>query len=176
MHREDPMSNLRLMAAHGAKVFRRGESGQSLIEFAVMGVVLIMLLQGVLDLGRAYFTYLALKDAAADGAYFGAAFPRCLDGAGGDSRDNSLAGCVNPNNIDYRTRKSAPSGGLVDWTTAAVTTTYSDPTNYVPGSLVTVTVSSNYRLLTPLVGAIAGTQDLPLYAQSVGVIVSNALP
>ena len=158
------------------------ERGQSLVEFAVMGIVLLMLLQGVLDLGRAYFTFLALKDAAADGAYFAAAYPRCVDGPSGGgpegnyAADNSLTTCGNPNNIEYRTRKSAPSGGLVDWTNATVNVNYTLPLNYDPGSLVTVTVSSQYRLLTPLIGAIAGTQELPLYAQSVGVIVNNGLP
>ena len=171
------MSNFPLPPSQTSRqAFGHSEKGQSLVEFSVMAIVLLMLVQGVLDLGRAYFTFLALKDAAADGAYFGAAYPRCIDGAGGDARDNSLGGCVNPNNIDYRVRKSAPSGGLVDWTNATVTTTYADPTNYAPGSLVTVTVRSQYRLLTPLIGAIAGTQDLPLYAQSVSVIVSNAVP
>ncbi len=165
-----------------------GEHGQSLVEFAVMGIVLLMLLQGVLDLGRAYFTFLALKDAAADGAYFAAAYPRCVDGPSGSvpppaierdgnyPADNSLTACGNPNNIEYRTRKSAPAGGLVDWTNATVNVTYTLPLNYNPGSLVTVTVIYEYELMTPLVSAIVAGKPLPLYAESVGVIVNNGLP
>src|SRR6185295_11358721 len=53
------------------------ERGQGLVEFSLMLVFLSVLLISLLDLGRAYFTYLALKDAASEGAYYGSAFPQC---------------------------------------------------------------------------------------------------
>src|SRR5436305_1473883 len=40
---------------------RRGERGQGLVEFSLMVVFLSILLMGVLDLGRAYYSYLAIK-------------------------------------------------------------------------------------------------------------------
>src|SRR5678815_2728013 len=89
----------------------KSPAGQSLVEFSLMAIVLVILLVGVMDLGRAYFTYLALKDAAAEGAYYGQGHPAWLDS--GDSAD--------PDNIEYRVRNSAPKGGLVDWDDPDVT-------------------------------------------------------
>src|SRR2546425_13297602 len=99
-------ANLRVALSHLRPLRHRSERGQGLVEFSLMVVFLSVLLMGVLDLGRAYFTYLALKDAAQEGAYFGSAFPQCVAAAGA---------CDDPNNIPFRVRHSAPSGGLVDW-------------------------------------------------------------
>jgi len=40
------------------------EKGQSLVEFAFGLVILMILISGIVDLGRAFFTYMALNDAA----------------------------------------------------------------------------------------------------------------
>src|SRR5689334_11815979 len=117
----------------------KSQTGQSLVEFSLMAVLLIVLLAGVMDLGRAYFTYLALKDAAAEGAYYGQAHPAWFTSS--DSAD--------PDNIDYRIRNSAPQGGLVNWSDATVITQAPDP---VPGKTLTVTVSYPYTLITPFIG------------------------
>ncbi len=142
----------------------RHESGQSLIEFSLMAVALIILLTGVMDLGRAYFTYLALKDAASEGAYFGSAFPTCA------SADD---GCAAPNNIEYRVRHTAPRGGLVNWDTVDIAVEAPDTT---PGQTLTVTVAYEYDIVTPLVGTIIGGQSIELGAESVAVIVTEAMP
>lgn len=143
---------------------RRHEQGQSLIEFSLMGVALVIILTGLVDLGRAYFTYLALKDAAAEGAYFGAVYPQCATTSGT---------CVAPNTVDYRIRNSAPRGSLVDWSTATVNVLVPMPT---PGESLTVTVAYEYQLITPFVGAIVGGQNLTLRAHSAAVILSDDLP
>src|SRR5215510_5820087 len=90
---------------------RRAERGQGLVEFSLAVVFLSVLLMGVLDLARAYFSYLALKDAAEEGAYYGSAFPQCVDYNG--INNDSTAGCNDPNNLPYRVRHAAPLGGLI---------------------------------------------------------------
>lgn len=141
----------------------RRERGQSLAEFAIMLPVLLILLMGVLDLGRAFFTYLALQDAAAEGAYFGTSYPRC----------RTSADCANPNNIEYRVRQSAPYGGMVNWSAATVT---SNVPSRTPGDSLTVSVSYDFTLLTPVIQAVAGSQTLRLTARSIAVIVGDNPP
>ncbi len=51
------------------------EKGQSLVEFAFSLVFLLILLAGIADLGRALFTYLALRDAAQEGALYASLNP-----------------------------------------------------------------------------------------------------
>lgn len=56
-------------------LFQQPEKGQSLVEFAIILLVLLLLLSGIFDLGRAIFTQFALQDAAEEGIVYGIAFP-----------------------------------------------------------------------------------------------------
>jgi Flp pilus assembly protein TadG len=129
-----------------------------------MGTALIIILFGVIDLGRAYFTYLALKDAAAEGSYFGSVYPECLE----TSSPVAVGSCADPNNITYRIRNNAPAGGLVNWDSAAITVNVTTPE---PGEEIEVLVSYQHQLITPFVGTLAGAQSLTLTARAVAVIV-----
>ena len=51
------------------------EKGQSLVEMALSLVILITILAGIVDGARALFTYMALRDAAQEGALFGQLAP-----------------------------------------------------------------------------------------------------
>ena len=137
----------------------RAERGQSLVEFALMATALLLLLAGILDLGRAYFTFLALRDAAGEGAYYGSIYPNWHTAA--DSSD--------PNNVEYRVKNSAPSGGLVDWSTVSVGVNAPDTS---PANPITVTATYSYTLVTPFIGAIVGGQTLPLTGSAVAEILS----
>lgn len=49
--------------------------GQSLVEFALLLPLLILILVGVLDLGRAFNSYIVITNAARNGAYYGSMNP-----------------------------------------------------------------------------------------------------
>jgi Flp pilus assembly protein TadG len=55
---------------------RRGEKGQSLVELAVGITVLLILVAGVVDLGRLLFFYISLRDATQEGVVVGQINPR----------------------------------------------------------------------------------------------------
>lgn len=118
------------------------QKGQSLVEMAVMMVVLLLILGGVLDLGRLYFTYLALQNASGEGAAYGAIYPQWID-----SGDNS-----DPNNIEYRVRTES-TGTLIDWSDTAVTV---DVPSLAGGAPITVSVSYTYTVITPMIQVITG--------------------
>ena len=50
-------------------------AGQSLVEFALMLPLLILIMAGVLDLGRFAFAAMTVTNAAREGARYGASFP-----------------------------------------------------------------------------------------------------
>ena len=160
-------------SARSRRSAARQETGQSLVEFSLMMVFLVILLMGVLDLARAYFTYLALKDAAAEGAYFGSAFPQCVDSDGvdvdGDGLEDDGAACAGDHNIQYRVEHSAVQGGLIDWDAASISTTL--PPTLVAGEVLTVSVAYHHVMITPIVGAIADGQVLTLTATSAATII-----
>jgi len=53
----------------------RSEKGQSLVEMAVALVILLLLVGGVVDIGRAFFTYMAMRDSVQEGAIYGSINP-----------------------------------------------------------------------------------------------------
>ena len=58
----------------------RKERGESLVEFAIGITFLLVVLAGILDLGRAYFSYIALQDTAQEGASYASIAPGDLAG------------------------------------------------------------------------------------------------
>lgn len=118
------------------------QQGQSLVEMAIMMIVLLLIMAGVLDFGRMYFTYLALQNAAGEGAAYGAINPQWEDS--GDNAD--------PNNIAYRTRTES-TGNLIDWTDTDIVV---EVPSYDSGAPITVTVSYTYTVITPVMQVITG--------------------
>lgn len=54
---------------------RRTERGQSLVEMAMALFILLLLVGGIVDIGRAFFTYMALRDSVQEGALYGSINP-----------------------------------------------------------------------------------------------------
>src|ERR671932_178674 len=109
------------------------ERGQSLIELALTLPILMLILTGVLDLGRAYYAYITVTNAAREGARWGADYQ--TDNAG------ILAAAK---------AEAAGSGFPID----SCTITVSTPNGTSQGNPITVTVSCNYHLITgTIVGA-----------------------
>lgn len=54
---------------------KRKEGGQSLVEMAIALVILLLLVGGIFDIGRAFFTYMALRDSVQEGALYGSINP-----------------------------------------------------------------------------------------------------
>lgn len=56
------------------------EKGQSLVELALVLLFVLIMLAGVVDLGRMMYEYLAMRDSAQEGAAYGAVYPSyCVD-------------------------------------------------------------------------------------------------
>ena len=111
---------------------RKGkEKGQSLVEVALALPVLILILAGALDLGRLYYVTVALTDAAGEGATYAA---------------------INPHDTaEIVSRAQAASGGLVQIEPGNVAI---DCPVVAAGMPVTVTVSYDFTIATPLVNMI----------------------
>jgi len=55
------------------------ERGQSLVEAAIVVPLLLLLLAGVVELGRAFYTYIVITNAAREGARYASLYPHyCL--------------------------------------------------------------------------------------------------
>jgi len=134
------------------------EKGQSLVEFALFFSIILVMLSLVLDMGRLYFAYVAIQNAAAEGAAYGIVFPTWHDGV--DNPD--------PNNIAYRALHEAPSG-LIKWVNPDVDTEVVFTT---PGNPITVTVYSDFKLITPIAQLFAGGEVIRIRGTAVQSIIS----
>jgi len=124
------------------------QRGQTLVELAVMGLILSLILAGVVDLGRAYFAYIAVTDAAAEGAGYGAAFP--------DKSEDEI-----------KDRVVAASGGLVSIDRDMIAVDRD-------AEAITVTVSYSHTLLTAVMRDFGGSDGvLRLRQRAVNRILSE---
>ena len=143
----------------------RGRSrGQSLVEFALVLPVFLVLLGTAIDAGRMFFSYVAITNGAREGAVYGGMNPDC----------DTAAACPNPNNVTYRVTQETGAG-------VTVTVACFAPNGTPRGSLAACTESDTYRvrvertftLLTPLVRAFFGNA-ITLGAQASAVVFNPA--
>lgn len=64
---------------YGKTSFPRGE-GQSLVEFALILPLMVLIIAGLFDLGRAFFASITITNAAREGARYGALNPDYIAG------------------------------------------------------------------------------------------------
>jgi hypothetical protein len=123
----------------------RSERGQSLVELALTFSLIMLLLAGTIDLGRAFFTYNALRDAAQEGASYGSLEP--TDNTGIEDRvyDNLDEVIADPR--------------------ADVDVIINIISNPCLGNIIEVNVNyPQFPLTTPFLGTIIGTDFLPIHA------------
>lgn len=115
-----------------------------MVEMALMMTILLVILSAVLDLGRGFFSFIAIQNAAAEGALYAAINPRCVNAG--------VPGCANPNNVEFRARNESPDG-LVDKANMAISVSCVN-NNCAFGALtegnpITVTVAYTFKLVGP---------------------------
>lgn len=138
---------------------KKTESGQSMVEFALMFVVLTTILMGILDLSRAYYAMVALQDAVGEGAAYAAMNPNCITPSSGPQ-------CADPNNVTWRTRTASPAGMVIS-DSIHVQVTFD---SVASGSPITVSSTYDHQLVTFVIGSIVGSNVLPLRAHASAVI------
>ncbi len=126
------------------------QKGQSLVEFALILPILVIILGGVLDLGRLYFAYVAVTDAAAEGATYAAIHPGDTD--------------------DICARAQTASSGVVEIDEGMVEVDYSALTS---GSPITVTVNYSFTVTMPVINAMVDDGVLMLRAVATEAILSG---
>jgi Flp pilus assembly protein TadG len=133
---------------------RGTEKGHSLVEMALVLPVLLLILAGVLDLGRLYYAYVAVSDAAAEGVTYAAIHPE------ESKRDEVVE------------RARTASGGLVQIDTGMVEV---DCPAIAAGAPVTVTVGYSFTVATPLINAMVPDGVLILRATATEAILAGEM-
>lgn len=127
----------------------KSQRGQSIIELALTFPILLLILSGILDLGRIYYTHIALEDAAGEAALYLALNPQCANEAEGEP-------CQNPNNATFRARNAGSQE--VNWD--RVNIIVDRPPVFGVGDTVAITVEYPFQPITPIISSIASTITL----------------
>lgn len=110
----------------------RDERGQSLVEFALVVPIFLILVFGIVDFGMGFHAWITTTNAAREGARIGAV------GAGAstiDARVRDTAGTLDDENLTVTILNASDQGGD-------------------PGESVSVQVDYDYHLITPISGLI----------------------
>ncbi len=107
------------------KLRRKGEKGQSLVEFALVAPIFFLVLFAIVDFGMAFHAWITVTNSAREGARIGAVRASAAE-------------------IETRVRDTADS---LDDANLSVTVTNAEGD---PGESVVVDVSYTYSLITPL--------------------------
>ncbi len=128
------------------------EDGQSLVELALTITFLLILLAGVIDLGRLMFVFIELRDAAEEGAIYGALSPTDTSGIIQHVRDYA------------NTPVDLSDTGLVSVSVSTIG-------GACAGNSVEVTVTYTFTLTTPFLGTIIGSQTVPISSEATTTIL-----
>lgn len=130
------------------------EDGQSLVEFTFSLIILLVLLAGLVDLGRALFTYMALRDAAQEGALYGSFSPADTTGIQDRMFQNS------------NLLSSLEGTGLIN-----INITHDGPP--CTGEAITIQIThNNFPITMPFLGTILGSQTINITASVTDTILA----
>ena len=128
------------------------ERGQALVEFAVILPVIILILMGIVDLGRVFNAYVTIANAAREGARYGIVYGHSTDDAG--IRNQVVT-------------EALPAVQIVNDASHIVIT---DSGSRNPGSELSVRVNYDFNAVTPLISSFWGGGALTIHASSTMVI------
>ena len=123
------------------------QRGQSVVEFAMCLPLLVLILLGVFDLGRAFNSYIVITNASREGAYYGTMHP------------------TDTNGIKTRAISEAQQSGVT--VTAAQVTVSSTG---VTGTPMQVTVQHDFSLMTAF---LVGRPVIHLTSRTEMMVVAN---
>jgi Flp pilus assembly protein TadG len=130
----------------------KSERGQSLVEFGVSLVILMVLLAGLVDASRALFTFMAMREAAQEGALYGS---------------------LQPGSISTIQTRTLGTSNLIQSLSDEldVDVTVGEP--ICTGSAITVRVTyANFPITMPFLGTVLGSQSVPISASITDTILS----
>lgn len=147
-------------------IHQKKERGQSLPELAFSFIMLIMLLLGAADFGRAFFTWMSLRDMAQEGSSSGSFYET------GSQCNEAIARALNGNNTAIVDAGGVKSALDANNNNIQVSCTVISPSCDCPvtastsaGDTIKVTATySNFPLTAPFLGTIVGTQYLTINA------------
>jgi Flp pilus assembly protein TadG len=140
----------------------RRPRGQSLVEFALVLPIFLLVMMGIIDFGRAIFSYNSLSNATRDGARVAIVDQTVTAGipaGAAEAAEQASAMGIDPA-TDVDVEYTQPDGSDCSADRSI-------------GCIATVTVRYEFEALTPIVGRIVGPIDLEAFTS---LVIENTKP
>lgn len=148
---------------------KNSERGQSLVEFGISLVVILLLLAGAVEFGLALFQYIQLRDAAQEGAVYGSI---CPDSANIISRVRNASSSP----IDLTVTSGDDEVTVIVQGRDGSTTTTKALNQLGAGDGVYVEVSYNHRVFMPFATLFTGgSTTIPITVSVTNTVLDNNL-
>ena len=131
------------------KFLRKNEEGQSMVEFALILPIFLLILCGIIDFGWMFYNQLALNNICREGARYAV-----VNTASDHTTDEILR------HIDNYIDSTYTLGEL------SVDVRYTTPMDPIGGDVI-VSVREDFSYLTPIISTVTGKQTRPLTAEVV---------
>ena len=138
------------MRRHRGRGNDRGQRGQGMVELAIILPLLLTVLLGTIDLGRAFYTYVALTNAAREAARYAA---------------------VNDTNASITQVRQEFTAGSADLSGCAAGSLTFAASGGGRGNAYTVNVGCRFTLITPFIAAVVGATGNQLTIRSTATFV-----
>jgi Flp pilus assembly protein TadG len=137
---------------------QKDSAGQSLVEFALSLMLILIILVGAVEVSLALFEYVTMRDAAQEGALYGSINPADTNG--------------------IKKRVIAAASDVLTLTNSNITVTINGLqceglTAGTPNS-IKVTVSRQHQIIMPIAGSFLGGQQINMSASVTDTILSPA--
>ncbi len=141
-----------------------------MVEFALVLPIMLFLMAIAIDFGRLFYAYVAVENAAKEGALYGAQNPVCATA--------SAALCPDPQNVTWRVLNEADNlPGIqvsgIECRERASGIAYGDLRSCKDGDTYVVATSYDFQLITPILGAVLGN-SVTLSSESQSKVLNEA--
>jgi hypothetical protein len=145
------------------------EHGQSMVELAITITVLMILLAGTIDFGRAFFTWMAMRDAAQEGASYASINPTSANVTCLSASSEQICKRIWDN---LRQVINDPGASV----SAVIQSSGPQCLGVNPGTITVVIDYDNFNLTMPFIGTILGSQTIPIHATINDTIIAPKCP
>jgi hypothetical protein len=152
--------------------YKKTEKGQSIVELAVSLFVLLILLAGIVDLGRVLIIQFVLRDAAEEGVVYGTSFPsNCTQILSRitSNIDSQFVKNFDASTIKIQIQSTSPANPAYSSAYPTCSSSYSGIT-VQGGQRLWVAIPYTFRVTMPFLGSIVG-QTIPMQVTASGIIL-----
>ena len=148
----------------------KSERGQSLMEMAVSIIILLILLAGIVDLGRMFFTFITMRDAAQEAAVYASAYPEVCDPILGRAQYAMRGVEYDAIEVWIGSHQCLSLDGAPDGTSPPAADACAE------NDVRVIIRDDDFPIAMPFLGTILGTQTLPLRAEVIDTILRPPCP